>query len=112
MSGERRVRIALHFDKGIIIQSITEDDTVVMDANTGFPTSLGSNSNKIILEAAASLSQEKRRMRRRRILVGFDIYCAAATCGLVSWVKTGGNSGGFLQRDTTTNNLNISHCKT
>ena len=50
---------------------------------------------------------------RRRILVGFDIYCTGATCGLVSSVKTGGNSGGFLQeRDTANNNLNISDCKT
>ena len=74
-------------DKGILIQSITEDDTVVMDANTlAFP--LGSNTNKISFEAAVSLSQGRR--RRRRILVGFDIYCGAATCGLVSHSKNGG----------------------
>ena len=51
------------------------------------------NCNKKNLKAAAvSLSQER---RRRRILVGFDIYCTAATCGWLRSVKTGGNSGGF-----------------
>ena len=50
-------------------------------------------------------------------MVGFDIYCAAATCGLVSSVKTGGNIAGCPQdRDSpdtnNTNNLNISDRKT